>query len=156
MQLNRVHSISATQDEDVYELSCNITDTTGASYDTVYVSRPDDPYGLNPSIRTWLQKNLDASIKPYVPPTDEQIRASMPPLTARQLRLGLLEGGITPRQVWAAIDATPTGADKVRAQIEWEYATTYSRTHHLIATIGAVLGVADEQIDAMWRSAARL
>jgi hypothetical protein len=96
MQLNQVHSVKATQEKDVYELSCNITDITGSSYDTIYVSRPDDSYGLNPSVRTWLQENLDTTIEPYTPPTDEQIRASMPPLTARQLRLGLLDGGISP------------------------------------------------------------
>ncbi|OAP35812.1 hypothetical protein AU381_16635 [Sinorhizobium glycinis] len=156
MQLNRVHSIRATQDNDVYEVSCSITDITGASYDTVYVSRPDDPYGLNPSIRKWLRENLEATIEAYVPPTSEQLRASMPPLTARQLRLGLLEGGISPSQVSAAIVAMPTGADKDRAQIEWEYAVTVGRTHPLISNIGAALGLTDEQIDAMWGAAARL
>ncbi|PDT54706.1 MULTISPECIES: hypothetical protein [Sinorhizobium] len=156
MQLNQVHSVRATQNQDVYELSCNITDITGASYDTIYLSRPEDRYGLNPSIRKWLQENLDATLEPYVPPTSEQIRASMPPLTARQLRLGLLASGISVRQVSVAIGAMPAGADKDRAQIEWEYASTFNRTHHLIGAIGAVLGLPLEQIDTMWEAAAFL
>ncbi|OAP37414.1 hypothetical protein [Sinorhizobium americanum] len=156
MKLNQVHSVRATRNQDVYELSSNITDITGASYDTIYMSRPDDPYGLNPSVRKWLQENPDATIEPYVPPTSEQIRASMPPLTARQLRLGLLDGGISPSEVSAAIGAMPAGAIKDRARIEWEYAATFDRAHHLIGTICVVLGLSEEQIDTMWRDAASL
>jgi hypothetical protein len=50
----------------------------------------------------------------------------------------------------------PAGAGKDRAQIEWEYATTFSRTHHLIGAIGPALGLADERIDEIWTAAASL
>lgn len=50
----------------------------------------------------------------------------------------------------------PAGPDKEKAQIEWEYATTFKRTHPLIATVGAALNLSDVQIDAMWSAAVSL
>ncbi|MQW00736.1 hypothetical protein GHK46_26480 [Sinorhizobium medicae] len=124
-----------------------------------YFSRPNDPYGVNPQIRQWMSENPNAPVHVYVPPaapTPEEARAAMPPLTARQLRLGLVSNGITLSQVHATLDAMPAGADRDKALIEWEYATTFTRTHPLIASVGAALGLSDEQIDAMWTAAASL
>ncbi|MDI6836125.1 MAG: hypothetical protein QMD99_10470 [Rhizobiaceae bacterium] len=92
----------------------------------------------------------------YIPPTPEEARLNMPPLTARQFRLGLVAAGISPSQVTAAIDAMSAGIEKDKAQIEWEYATTFTRTHALIATVAQVLGLTDEQIDTMWTAALSL
>ncbi|WP_244495248.1 hypothetical protein [Ensifer sp. Root423] len=95
-------------------------------------------------------------VAPYTPPSIESIRGAMAPLTARQLRLGLVTSGFSLSQVSAVIDALPAGADKDKAQIEWEYATTFDRTHPLIATVGGALGLTDVQIDAMWTAAITL
>jgi hypothetical protein len=95
-------------------------------------------------------------IAPYETPTAEELRASMHPLTARQFRLGLLNAGIPPSTVTATIGGMPAGPDKDKAQIEWEYATTFNRTHPLIATVGAALGLTEQQIDGMWLAAANL
>ncbi|MDW9473478.1 hypothetical protein CN100_01190 [Sinorhizobium meliloti] len=77
----------------------------------------------------------------------------MPALSARQIRLGLVSNGFALAQVTASIDAMPEGVEKETAQIEWEYATTFDRTHPLIAMVGGVLGLSDEQIDTMWAAA---
>lgn len=124
-----------------------------------YLSRPDDPYGVNPQIRQWMSENPDAPVHAYVPPpapTIEETRAAMPTLTARQFRLGLVNHGISPTQVQATLDAMPEGVDKDKALIEWEYATTFNRTHPLITTVGASLGLTDEQIDQMWTASLQL
>lgn len=92
-------------------------------------------------------------IAPYETPTAEELRASMPPLTARQLRLGLLNAGISPSAVTSTIGGMPAGPDRDKAQIEWEFATAFNRVHPMIATVGAALGLTDQQIDAMWRAA---
>lgn len=47
----------------------------------------------------------------------------------------------------------PDGLDKVRAGIEWEYATTFSRMHPLIYTVAGAMGLSEEQIDDMWSAA---
>lgn len=127
--------------------------------DDKHLYRPNDPYGFNPAIREWLVDNPDFPITPYAPPpepSDEEKRAQMPPLTARQFRLGLVEAGISPSTVSVTIAAMLAGADRDKAQIEWEYATSFNRTHPLIATVGAALGLSDVQIDAMWLAAISL
>ncbi|WP_234836062.1 hypothetical protein [Sinorhizobium meliloti] len=96
------------------------------------------------------------TVAPYVPLTTEETRQNMRPLTARQFRLGLVGAGLTPAQVTATIEAMPAGSDKETALIEWEYATTFNRMHPLIATVGAALGLTDEQIDAMWTASLSL
>jgi len=83
---------------------------------------------------------------------DEPLR----PLTARQLRLGLVLHGISLPSVEAAIDAIEDETDREVARIEWEYATTFERSHPLVNQIGAALGLTPEQIDAMWTEAAAL
>ncbi|MDE3821801.1 hypothetical protein I7F13_05065 [Sinorhizobium meliloti] len=124
-----------------------------------YLYRPEGIYGLSPNIRKWLEDNPDFPIDAYVPPPEksiEEIRAEMPSITARQLRLGLVGNGYPMSQVSAVIDAMPEGADKETARIEWEYATTFERTHPLIGTVGAALAIGEEQIDTMWTAAASL
>lgn len=117
-----------------------------------FTASPDDPEEHG---RTLFHASKDTAA-PYVPPPPEQQRAAMPDLTARQLRLGLLNAGLTPSQVTSTIEALPAGVEKETAKVEWEYATTFRRLHPLIATVGAGLGLTDDQIDAMWLSALAL
>lgn len=157
--LNEVRSITATPEDGVYVVECNITDVFGETYDAVSVVRPDDRHGLNPALRRWMADNPSAAVRPYAPPpapTQEEARAAMQPLTARQFRLGLVMAGLTPAQVTAAIEAMPDGVEKEKALIEWGYASSFERTHPLIALVGGVLGLSDEQIDALWPQAVAL
>lgn len=69
MSLNYVTSVTETAEENVYIVLCNITDMCGSTYDTNYATRPDDLFGLNPTIRQWLIDNEGSyTIEPYVPP----------------------------------------------------------------------------------------
>ncbi|RVH87800.1 hypothetical protein CN204_04170 [Sinorhizobium meliloti] len=159
MTLNAVRSVAATNEDGVYVVECNITDALGETYDAVSIVRPDDHHGLNPTLRKWMSDNPSASIAPYTPPpapTQDQVRAAMKPLTARQFRLGIVLAGLTPAQVTAAIEAMPAGVEKEKALIEWGYASSFERKHPLIALVGGVLGLSDEQIDALWPQASAL
>ncbi|GGG48187.1 hypothetical protein [Chelatococcus composti] len=86
------------------------------------------------------------------PPPPDPLR----PLTSRQLRLGLVLNGISLSSVEAAIDAIEDPTDREVARIEWEYATTFERSHPLVNQIGVALGLTPEQIDDMWAEAAAL
>jgi hypothetical protein len=79
-----------------------------------------------------------------------------PGLTARQLRLMLLSIGITPAMVDAEIAAIADPPDRTAAQIEWEYASSYERTHPLIDQMAAAFSLPPEQVDALWIAAADL
>lgn len=78
--------------------------------------------------------------------------AAPDPITARQLRLALLSRGISLAAVEAAIAALPE-PQRSAAQVEWEYSSTYHRTHPLITPLGAALGLSLEDLDAIWASA---
>ena len=80
----------------------------------------------------------------------------LPTLTSRQLRLGLVLHDISLSSVEAAIDAIEDETDREVARIEWEYATTFERSHPLVNQVGTALGLTPEQIDAMWTEAAAL
>jgi hypothetical protein len=155
MKVNNVYSASA-QMGGVIRFRCNLTDMDGVTEDVEYAANPNDPHGFSPLLIKWLEEHPDFPVAPYVPPsppTDEEKRALMTNLSARAFRLGLLAGGKSPSMVTAAIEAMPNGPEREAALIEWEYATEFRRTHPLIATVGAVLGLTATDIDAMWTAA---
>ncbi|SCD24315.1 hypothetical protein [Brucella inopinata] len=90
------------------------------------------------------------TITPYAEPvlTPEEKRAAMPNLTARQIRLGLLNLGKL-AGVQAAINALPEPA-KSEATIEWDFASEFRRLHPLIVQLIPLLGLTDEQVDTVW------
>lgn len=152
--LHNVFSVRETMSAGTYRLHIDITDSFGERYEAEYISTPDDPYGLNPTIRKWLADNQGSyEVLPYQAPTLEQIRGQMPPLTARQLRLTLVRNGFSLSTIDAAIDALPAGQEKDEARIEWEYATTFDRLSATLITIASALGMSAEQIDTLWAQA---
>ena len=124
------------------------------------LDRPEDKITVTPAEVGWSFGDYELVEAPPPPepepPTPEEIRANMFPLTARQLRLGLVAAGILPSQVDAAIAAIPDEQAKAVAEIEWEYASQFERNHPLIVQIGTALGLTVEQIDTMWADALAL
>lgn len=96
--------------------------------------------------------NEGGAVGGYSPP-EPQPEPGLPPLTARQLRLGLIAAGISLASVEGAISAIQDATDREMAMVEWEYASQFERDHHLIEQIGATLGLSPEQIDAAWMTA---
>ena len=92
------------------------------------------------------------AIAAFVPPTAAELRANMPPLSARQIRLGLSRAGLL-ASVAPAIQAMPS-PQREEADIEWEFASYFSRTHPLIGQMLTALGLTDTQVDALWEQAA--
>lgn len=86
-------------------------------------------------------------------PTPEQIRASLPPISRRQLRLTLVRNQIALDDVAAMIDGLPDGLPKDEARIEWEDAVTFERLHPTLITIADGLGLTPERVDELWREA---
>ena len=80
----------------------------------------------------------------------EEIRASMPVLTPRQMRLGLLSAGISDAQIEAALADNPEGI------IEWKYASEYQRLHPLVVSLAEAFDLTPEDVDDLWVQAASL
>jgi hypothetical protein len=85
--------------------------------------------------------------------TAEEKRQRME-VTMRQARLALLQQGLL-ENVTAAIALIPE-PDKSKISIEWEYASTVERTSPWMSTMGAALGLTDEQLDQLFETASTL
>lgn len=93
---------------------------------------------------------------PAPEPTIEEKRAAMPSLSARQFRLGLIEGGILLSQVDAAIEAITEPLERNKAQVAWEYAVEFERLNPLVLSMSAALGLSDEDVDGLWEMASAM
>ena len=76
--------------------------------------------------------------------------STLPPLTRRQLRLGLLSIGITAEDVEAQINAIVDPTERAYGMIEWQDATQFRRDHPLIAQVAVALALPPEQVDDLW------
>lgn len=111
----------------------------------------------------WIEATDDASIgwtwdgeafAAPPPPSPEELRAAIPPVTMRQARLALLGAGLL-ASAEAAIDALPSPA-KEAALIEWEYASEVRRDAPLIEAMTVALELTEEQVDGLFHEAAGL
>lgn len=78
------------------------------------------------------------------------------PLSPRQLRLMMLQIGLTDTDIEAQITAIPDPTERAVASIEWKWATRYDRTHPLVAALATALEFTDAELDALWSYAADL
>lgn len=95
-------------------------------------------------------------------PTPEELRATLPPITRRQLRLTLVRYGEREglpsilNNVATLIETMPDGLVREEARIEWADATHYERLHPTLILIGQGLGLTPEQVDALWAEAMKV
>ena len=85
--------------------------------------------------------------------TAEEKRQSMK-VTMRQARLALHQAGKL-SLVDDAINVTPE-PDKSLISIEWEYASTVDRMSPWVSTMGAALGLSDDELDQLFETARTL
>ncbi len=124
----------------------------GATEELVTTLRPGENFGWSIKVmqaaQAWL--NSGGVIPEWVPPTPEEIRASMPTVTARQLRHGLLNINMDEADVEALVAAIPDEEERKRASIDWRTANEYERLHLLVVEISASLGLTPELVDSLW------
>ena len=158
--IHAIENVRAEEREGCFVLDVDVTNMEGVREKWEYCSIPEDTFGINPFIRTWLAVNEGQyEIAPYVPPlppTDDELRAAMPAVTKRQLRLTLVRNGISLATVSGVIVAMPAGQQRDEAQIEWEDAATFQRLHPTLLAVADALGLTPAQIDAMWTEALAL
>jgi len=114
-------------------------DTTETLEKTVVETDDSITYGW--SIRPKTQAELDFDVGIFRATTSTSMR---------QARLALKQQGLL-ATVQSNIDSLPE-----EAQIEWEYATTVDRPSALVATLGAALGLTEDQLDDLFKLAVTL
>lgn len=75
------------------------------------------------------------------------------PLTARQLRLGLIRNNVALTLVTSAIANLPTQQMRDEANIYWEYSTTILWDHPMTQTLLALVGIPVANAEVMWLAA---
>lgn len=74
-------------------------------------------------------------------------------VSARQIRLWLVQHGISLATVEAAIDSIPDQQTRDTVRVEWEYAPYVERTHPWLVPMAQALGMTEAQIDQAFREA---
>lgn len=110
----------------------------------------DDNDGLTPDVQAWLMEHPEFPLPEYVPPAPLGPEAY--PLTARQMRLGLVRGGVSLKAIQTAIDNLPNPA-RDEAQIYWEFSTIVKWGDATMQSILAAAGLDTESATAMWLAA---
>ena len=87
-------------------------------------------------IRDLTQQEIDQR-KPRLPDT----------CSPRQLRIALIQNGISPSVVDAQIDGISDPVQKEIASAEWEYALEIKKEHPLVGMIATSLNLTEQQVD---------
>lgn len=162
--INSVSSVeesSSTSEVDkTYIVFLNYTDTSSAeTQDTSYATNASDTAEFNVMILQWIVDHPEFPITPYVepePPTIEEIRAAMPQLTKRQIRLALINNGIMPSQAQSIIDAMPSGIPREKFNVEWNDSERFRRLSPTAMTMLSALLFTPEDIDTLWMASTGL
>lgn len=112
--------------------------TLGAGWSFQYVGTDEQAF---------LSACDDAGLTPQLPTNS---------VSARQVRLWLVQHGVSLAAVAGAIDGIEDPATREAVRVEWEYAPYIERSHPMLVPLGAALGLSEEQIDAAFVEAARL
>lgn len=101
------------------------------------------------------QAVIDISDYSYMPEVgwsyeNGKLFLKLAPVTARQIRRGLLALGITGVMIETALNSLPEPT-KSAALIEWEYSNEFFRTHELVAMVAQMLGWTAKDLDDLWK-----
>ena len=123
-----------------------------------YTVRNDQPEQPENSFEDISQRNIILD-KPYVDVV--RVWVDMPVIipetvSARQIRLWLIENNISLSSVETAINGIVDDKLREKTLVEWEYAPYVERNHPLLETLASVLGLTNEQIDAGFIQASKL
>lgn len=88
-----------------------------------------------------------AALNPETPPTREA--------TLRQIRHWLIENGYY-ATVTGYINSIPDPITRLKAQTDFQHCSAVERSHPLVESIGAILGLTQAQVDAAFTEASKL
>lgn len=164
--LHDVLSIQPTDDDGAVIANIDMTDMAGERYTAPYYLRPDDPYGLAPTIREWIETKATTVLpKLVVQPTTSAPSAisGMQFFKALVLRdkismaeaVAAVRNRTPPSVIEDMFGALPTPQRLEMSLALWG-ANEYCRDHPIAALLGETFAWSDADLDAFWRSAAAL
>lgn len=134
----------------MYEIIENFIDSAGKhrlrvsinNEQSIILKFNDNP--TNELIETEVNKYLN-SITPYTRP--DPISVIPQTISARQVRIWLIQNGIQLSAVESAIETIEDPTLKEITKVEWEYAPYIERNHPMLTPLAQVLGLTQQQLD---------
>jgi hypothetical protein len=149
--LHSVIALYATKEPDVLRMVIDLTDAFGERYESDFYYREGDTSGLSPMLTQWLAENEgNYTIAPYVPPTAEEVRAGMLPLSRVAFRKAFKDAGMTTSFIVAAIFSIDDEDEREDYEIAWQDSVEFKRLDPLVLLIADRAGKTAEEIDAAW------
>jgi hypothetical protein len=114
---------------------------------------PGDTYGLGPAFAQWLIDHPDFPIDPYIPPpppTPDELRALMPPLSRLTFRNKFKAAGMTTAVISSAIASIEDESVQEDMQIAWEDTQSFGRLEPFVIMVATFAGKTPAQIDTIW------
>ncbi len=106
-----------------------------------FTASPDDTEELGRELHFAVMKS--GTVRPYSPPTAEDLRKSLPPLSRKRLLKGLLIIGITEDEVTSRLD---NASDR----IDWKETLEFNRLDPLLVEVAADFQLPPAQVDSLW------
>lgn len=126
-----------------------------AGYLTVRSDIPEQPENTIEDVSQRVV-NIDGNFVDIVRTWIPMTIVSPETISARQIRLWLIDNNISLSSVENAINGIVDEKLREKTLVEWEYAPYVERNHPLLDTLGEVLGLSSEQIDAAFAQASQL
>jgi hypothetical protein len=150
-----VNSVTSTPQADVFIVHVTLQDETGVTFDTDYGSYPNDPHGVNPAIRQWLEDHRgNYDIDAPVEPTIDDLRATYPELKPTTFWKAAREVGVYKTDVLAQLNAIEDPAQREDALIDLEECLGFQRLNPLVVSLTSTYNITPEQLDDLWLWAA--
>lgn len=120
--------------------------------------RTDEPIQPESTIEDVSQRvvSIDGNVVDIIRTWISTPTAIVETISARQIRLWLIENNISLSGVETAINGIVDEKLREKTLVEWEYAPYVERNHPLLDTLGEVLGLSSEQITAAFAQASQL
>lgn len=123
------------------------------------VGSPLNLVWLGTDYNEYVQQCAMLAIQPRIEnPSDTNLNMNQTPraVSARQIRLWLVQHGIDLAAVSAAIEAIEDPTQRAMVQVEWEYAPYVERAHPMLLPLATALGLTEAQVDQAFVEAAVL
>jgi len=112
-------------------------------------------YYIGTDYNEYVAKCNEVMITPRINSENEPV-LPQPRISARQVRLWLIQNGVQLSSVEAAIDTIEDLTIREITRVEWEYAPYIERNHPMLIPISSLLGLSESDLDSAFIEAGRL
>lgn len=103
-------------------------------------------YYIGTDYNEYVAKCNEVMIMPRINNENEPVLPE-PRISARQVRLWLINNGISLNSIEQAIDSIEDAQLREKTRVDWEYAPYVERNHPMLIPIASILGLTETDLD---------